>query len=116
MIVVQTNVGSATTTAVRSMLVLGASQKPRKITLPVMLATNTWPRTKMLIESAIPVAKVSNNSAATVDRSDTGDVTAMGAGFARPVQRYRCGVKSSEVTVVILVTSQRRVVRFMNSR
>ena len=31
----------ATATAVRSMLDLGASQKPRKITFPVMLATNT---------------------------------------------------------------------------
>src|SRR5512135_2666688 len=76
-IVVQTKVGRATTTAVRSMLVLGASQKPRKITLPVMLATNTWPKTKILIESARPVAKVSNNNAATVERWDTGDDTAM---------------------------------------
>ena len=32
----------------------------------------------MLIESAKPVANVSSSSAATVDRSDTGDVTAMG--------------------------------------
>lgn len=39
--VVQANVGSATTTAVRSMLVRGASQNPRKITFPVMLATKT---------------------------------------------------------------------------
>src|SRR5277367_2286276 len=77
--VVQTKVGSATATAVKSMLVLGASQKPRKITLPVMLATKTWPRTRMLIESANPVAKVSNNSANTVDRSDIGEVMAMGA-------------------------------------
>src|SRR5262249_39265908 len=70
-----------TRTAVRSMLVFGASQKPRKITLPVTLATNTWPSTRMLIASANPVAKVSNNSAVTVSRSDTGEEeeTAMGA-------------------------------------
>ena len=109
MMVVQTKVGSATTTAVRSMLVRGASQKPRKITLPVMLATNTWPRTRMLIASASPVAKVSNNSAITVNRSDTGEATAIGC-------RYRWGVRSSEVMVVILVTSQRRLSRFMISR
>lgn len=60
------------------MLVLGANQKPRKITFPVMFATNTWPSTKMLIESARPVANVNNSSAATVERSDTGEVTAMG--------------------------------------
>ena len=65
------------------MLVLGASQKPRKITFPVMLATNTWPSTRMLIESARPVAKVNNNNAATVDRSDTGEVTAMGRSRPR---------------------------------
>ena len=76
-IVLQTKVGRATATAVRSMLVFGASQKPRKITLPVMLATKTWPRIRMLIESAKPVAKVSNSNAATVDRSETGDATGM---------------------------------------
>ena len=80
--VVQTKVGSATATAVRSMVVRGASQKPRKITLPVMLATNTWPSTRMLIASASPVAKVSNNSAITVNRSDTGEATAMGSSYS----------------------------------
>jgi len=30
--------------------------------------------------------------------------------------RYSCGVRSSEVMVVILVTSQRPLVRFMNNR
>ena len=83
--VVVTKVGRATATAVRSMLVRGASQKPRKITLPVMFATNTWPRTKILSESARPVANVSNNNAATVDRSDTGDVSGHGCSiFRRP--------------------------------
>src|SRR5271163_4854243 len=78
-----TKVGRATTTAVRSMLVLGASQKPRNITLPVILATNTWPSSRMLIASANPVAKVSNNNAVIKKRSDTGEVTAMGCSTFR---------------------------------
>ena len=61
----------------------------------------------MLIESAKPVANVNSSNATTVNRSDTGEATAM---------RYRCGVKSSDVMVVILVTSQRPLARFMNIR
>src|SRR6185312_1958730 len=82
-IVVQIKVGRATVTAVRSMVVLGASQNPRKITLPVILATNTWPSARILIESANPVAKVNSSNAATVHRSDTGDVTAMRCSIFR---------------------------------
>ena len=73
----------------------------------------------MLIESAKPVAKVSNSNAATVIRSDTGEATGIGCSMFRRIvgpSRYTCGVRSSEVMVVILVTSQRLSVRFMNSR
>ena len=69
--------------------------------------------------SAKPVAKVNNSNAATVIHSETGDATDMACSIFRRIRvrlRYRWGVRSSEVMVVILVTSQRPLVRFMNSR
>src|SRR6201998_1145340 len=85
------------------MLVFGASQKPRKITFPVMSRTNTAPKPRMLIKSAKPVAKVSNSNAATVRRSDTGEVTAMGCsifrrrrGSSRAVLRARRPIQGGE--------------------
>jgi hypothetical protein len=60
-----------------STTVCGASQKPRKITLPVMFATNTCPNAKTLIASTNPVANVHSSNAITVSRLETGDVNAM---------------------------------------
>lgn len=83
---------------------------PRKMVLPVMLATKTCPRISKLIVSTIPVAKVSNNNAMIVERSETGEATATcGGGFAQQTVpgRYSRGVRSSEVMVLIRVTNQR---------
>jgi hypothetical protein len=54
----------------------GTNQKPRKITLPVMFATKTWPSASTLTASTRPVANVNSSSAKTVIRYETGDVTA----------------------------------------
>jgi hypothetical protein len=55
----------------------GTNQKPRKITFPVILATNTWPSARTLTASTIPVANVSSSRLTTVNRSETGDSTGM---------------------------------------
>ena len=68
------------------------------MTLPVMLATNTWPSTSTLTASTRPVANVSSSRHATVVRSETGESTGMPA-----VCRYSCGVRSNDVTVDIRV-------------
>lgn len=73
MTVPATKLANATTAAVISTPECGTNQNPRKITLPVMLATNTWPRTNTLTASTRPVAKVNSNRPVTVSRSETGD-------------------------------------------
>ena len=83
----------AITAAVMSTPECGTSQKPRKITLPVMLATKTCPRTSTLIASTSPVANVSSSSATTVSRSETGDATAMGEVSPIPLSHLRCEVQ-----------------------
>ena len=87
----------------------GTNQNPRKMTLPVMFATNTWPSTSTLIASTSPVANVSSSSPVTVNRSETGEVTAT-------CLPYSCGVRSSVVIVVIRVMRQSEWSRFISSR
>ena len=72
-IVPATKLRKATKAAATSTPECGTNQNPRKMTLPVMLATNTCPRTNTLTASTSPVENVSNNSTMTVRRCDTGD-------------------------------------------
>ena len=77
----------------------GTNQKPRKMTLPVMLATNTWPSTSTLTASTSPVANV--NSKQRGDRQPFGDRRFDGHGLRSSA--YSCGVRSNDVTVDIRV-------------
>ena len=65
------------------------------MTLPVMLATKTWPSTSTLTASTMPVENVS--SSRHDDRHPFGDWGVDGHGQrSRP---YSCGVRSKDVTV-----------------
>ncbi len=71
---------NATSAAVTSTPECGTNQKPRKITLPVMFATNTCPSSSTLTASTNPVANVNSSRHPTVIRCETGDSTAMLGG------------------------------------
>ena len=86
---------NATSAAITSTPGSVTNQNPRKMTLPVMFATNTWPSSSTLTASTSPVANVSKSRPATVMRWETGDST----GTACGVPSYSCGVRSNDVTV-----------------